>query len=133
LLTGGAIYLAGLTIETVADAQKWFFKQDSSKVGQFCNIGLWCYSQHPNWFGNLLLWGGILIINLPSLIEPLPDNNEAANFFYDYGVFYGLHVNYYWHVLALAFYGHCLMDNQKGISQMLSNLRLPNMGRTQTI
>jgi len=33
--------------------------------------------------------------------------------FYDYGVFYGLHVNYYWHVLALAFYGHCLTDNQK--------------------
>jgi len=81
LFTGGAIYLAGLAIETIADAQKWFFKQDQSKVGQFCNIGLWRYSQHPNWFGNLLLWGGILIINLPSLIEPLPDNNEAASLF----------------------------------------------------
>jgi steroid 5-alpha reductase family enzyme len=30
----------------------------------------WSVSQHPNFFGNLLIWIGILIINAPSLIEP---------------------------------------------------------------
>ena len=81
LVIGGAIYLAGITIETLADAQKWFFKQDPSKVGQFCNIGLWQHSQHPNWLGNLILWTGILVMNLPALIEPLPDNNGTASLF----------------------------------------------------
>jgi steroid 5-alpha reductase family enzyme len=42
---GGLIYLAGLCIETLADAQKWFFKQ--ANPGQFCNVGLWSISQHP--------------------------------------------------------------------------------------
>lgn len=81
LIIGGAIYIAGITIETLADAQKWFFKQDPSKVGQFCNIGLWQHSQHPNWLGNLILWTGILVMNLPALIEPLPDNNGTASLF----------------------------------------------------
>jgi len=71
LVSGGALYLLGLTIESLADAQKYFFKQSSTGVGQFCNVGLWKYSQHPNWFGNLLLWTGILVMNLPALIEPL--------------------------------------------------------------
>ena len=72
LASGGALYLIGLTIESLADAQKYFFKQQSSAAGKFCNVGLWKYSQHPNWFGNLLLWTGILVMNLPALIDPLP-------------------------------------------------------------
>ena len=88
LVSGGALYLLGLTIETLADAQKYFFKQQlSSTTGsQFCNIGLWKYSQHPNWFGNLLLWTGILVMNFPALIEPLPvitsgtDNGIVGDF-----------------------------------------------------
>jgi steroid 5-alpha reductase family enzyme len=84
LVSGGVLYFVGLTIETLADAQKYFFKQQSSATtSQFCNIGLWKYSQHPNWFGNLLLWTGILVMNLPALIEPLQavggaDNNVAT-------------------------------------------------------
>jgi steroid 5-alpha reductase family enzyme len=67
---GGLIYLAGLCIETLADAQKWFFKQ--ANPGQFCNVGLWSISQHPNFFGNLLLWAGIFVMNMPALIDPMP-------------------------------------------------------------
>jgi steroid 5-alpha reductase family enzyme len=86
LVSGGALYLAGFTIETLADLQKYFFKQQqaSAAASQFCNVGLWKYSQHPNWFGNLLLWTGILVMNLPALIEPLQavggaDNNVVTN------------------------------------------------------
>jgi len=71
LVSGGVLYLIGLTIESLADAQKYFFKQQQSNSMQFCNVGLWKYSQHPNWLGNLLLWTGILVMNLPALIEPL--------------------------------------------------------------
>lgn len=66
LHVGGVIYTLGLTIETVADAQKWFFKQ--THPGRFCNVGLWALSQHPNFFGNLLLWSGIFIMNIPALL-----------------------------------------------------------------
>lgn len=65
---GGLIFAIGLGIETLADGQKWWFKQ--SNPGQFCNVGLWAMSQHPNFFGNLVLWSGILIMNIPALILP---------------------------------------------------------------
>lgn len=72
LIAGGSLYLMGFTIESLADAQKYYFKKHPSTLpNQFCKVGLWKYSQHPNWFGNLLLWTGILVMNLPALIEPM--------------------------------------------------------------
>jgi len=65
---GIAIYSLGLITESLSDCQKWMFKQENPKA--FCNVGLWSVSQHPNWFGNLLLWTGIFIINMSSLVEP---------------------------------------------------------------
>lgn len=65
---GLILYVVGLTFETLADVQKYQFKQ--SHPGQFCNVGVWSLSQHPNWFGNLALWSGIFLLNAPALIEP---------------------------------------------------------------
>lgn len=76
LVSGGILYSIGLAIESIADIQKYVFKQQTSSAGQFCNVGLWKYSQHPNWFGNLLLWTGILVMNLPALIEPMPAGTD---------------------------------------------------------
>jgi steroid 5-alpha reductase family enzyme len=70
LRLGGALFGLGLLVETTADAQKWFFKQ--GHPGQFCDTGLWSLSQHPNWFGNLVLWAGIFVMNAPALIGPVP-------------------------------------------------------------
>lgn len=64
---GLLLFATGWIIETVADYQKWMFKQQHAS---FCNVGLWSWSQHPNWCGNLLLWLGIWWINAPSLIRP---------------------------------------------------------------
>jgi len=71
---GACIYVAGLVTETLADYQKWMFKQ--SNPGQFCDVGVWSLSQHPNFFGNLLIWFGIFIMNAPALVDP-----EAQSFF----------------------------------------------------
>ena len=65
---GTLLYILGLATETKADYQKWMFKKENP--GKFCNEGLWSISQHPNFFGNLLLWFGIYIMNVDSLIEP---------------------------------------------------------------
>ncbi|KAL7455046.1 hypothetical protein ACHAWC_006620 [Mediolabrus comicus] len=65
LFFGTFVYIVGLFMETIADYQKWTFKQ--TNPGQFCNIGLWSISQHPNFVGNICIWTGITIMNMPSL------------------------------------------------------------------
>lgn len=65
---GLAIFALGLCIETAADLQKWVFKADIANKGKFCDVGVWKLCQHPNWFGNLLLWTGILLLNAPTLL-----------------------------------------------------------------
>ena len=74
---GGFVFWSGLMIETIADGQKWFFKQNHP--GKFCHVGLWSYSQHPNFFGNLLLWAGIFLMNLPALILPAKASSSSSS------------------------------------------------------
>jgi len=64
---GTAIWLAGITIEAVADWQKSRFKADPANKGRFINVGLWRWSRHPNYFGEITLWTGMFIIAIPVL------------------------------------------------------------------
>jgi steroid 5-alpha reductase family enzyme len=64
---GLTVWLAGITIEAVADAQKSRFKADPANAGAFIDIGLWKWSRHPNYFGEITLWTGALIVALPVL------------------------------------------------------------------
>lgn len=66
-LVGAAVWLAGFTIEAVADAQKRRFKGDQANRGRFIQTGLWARSRHPNYFGEIVLWVGVTIIALPVL------------------------------------------------------------------
>lgn len=64
---GTAVWVAGFAIEVVADRQKSAFKQDSANEGRFITTGLWAWSRHPNYFGEITLWLGIAIIAVPVL------------------------------------------------------------------
>lgn len=64
---GIAIWLAGFVIEVVADRQKSTFKADSANEGRFINVGLWAWSRHPNYFGEIVIWTGMAVIALPVL------------------------------------------------------------------
>ena len=64
---GVAIWLAGFLIEVVADRQKSKFKADPANQGKFINVGLWAWSRHPNYFGEIVLWTGMAIIAVPVL------------------------------------------------------------------
>jgi len=66
-LLGVAIWALGLSIETIADQQKFAFRQNSANDGQFIQTGLWKQLQHPNYFGEILCWLGIFICAIPSL------------------------------------------------------------------
>ncbi|WP_244304707.1 DUF1295 domain-containing protein [Leucobacter viscericola] len=64
---GLAIWVVGFGIEVTADLQKNRFKADPGNKGKFIQSGLWSVSRHPNYFGEILLWVGVLVIALPAL------------------------------------------------------------------
>lgn len=66
-IVGIAIWTAGFVIEVVADRQKSTFKQDSANAGRFITTGLWSWSRHPNYFGEIVLWIGMAIMAVPIL------------------------------------------------------------------
>jgi len=66
-LLGTSLWLLGFVIEVVADYQKRAFRQDPQRTHEFITSGLWAWSRHPNYFGEILLWFGIALIALPVL------------------------------------------------------------------
>jgi steroid 5-alpha reductase family enzyme len=66
-LAGFLVWLFGFIIEVIADRQKSRFKADPENDGKFINVGLWSWSRHPNYFGEIVLWIGVAIIALPTL------------------------------------------------------------------
>jgi steroid 5-alpha reductase family enzyme len=57
-----------MALETIADAQLKFFKQEARKTSpahSICQTGLWRWSRHPNYLGQWILWVayGLLAIN----------------------------------------------------------------------
>ncbi len=62
---GIAIWVLGFIIEVVADAQKRAFRHDSANQGKFINTGLWSWSRHPNYFGEITLWLGMAVMAIP--------------------------------------------------------------------
>ncbi len=66
-LTGGLIWITGFFFEATADGQLDRFLSDKSNKGKILDRGLWRYSRHPNYFGEVIQWWGIFIIaiNVP--------------------------------------------------------------------
>ena len=66
-LLGMLVFAAGFVIEVVADRQKRSFRADPANEGRFITTGLWAWSRHPNYFGEIMLWIGIFLIAVPVL------------------------------------------------------------------
>lgn len=64
---GLALWLAGFVTEVVADRQKRRFRSHPENAGRFISTGLWAWSRHPNYFGEIVLWTGVAVIALPAL------------------------------------------------------------------
>ncbi len=64
---GLLVFVIGFVIEIIADMQKSNFRKDPNHKDQFIQQGLWAYSRHPNYFGEITLWTGIAIMSLSSL------------------------------------------------------------------
>jgi steroid 5-alpha reductase family enzyme len=66
-ILGAFIWLTGFLIEVIADRQKSNFNAKPENKGKFISTGLWSWSRHPNYFGEIVLWIGIAVIALPIL------------------------------------------------------------------
>ena len=67
LLIGLVIWIIGFAIEVIADNQKSKFRSNSENKDKFISTGIWSWSRHPNYFGEILLWIGMAVIAFPTL------------------------------------------------------------------
>ena len=74
---GAAIWLISIVGEAISDWQLDHFKKNPSNKGKVCDIGLWYYSRHPNYFFQLMIWIGVSLFSVCSpcgwlaIISPL--------------------------------------------------------------
>ncbi|MBL6902572.1 MAG: DUF1295 domain-containing protein [Luminiphilus sp.] len=66
---GVILWIIGFLVEVIADNQKSRFKADPANEGKFINTGIWSRAQHPNYFGEIVLWTGVAVMAWPSLSE----------------------------------------------------------------
>jgi steroid 5-alpha reductase family enzyme len=68
-LYGAVIWAVGFTFESVADWQMARFKADPGNAGRVLDKGLWAYSRHPNYFGEMLMWWGVFVVTLSTPVS----------------------------------------------------------------
>ncbi|AXL13440.1 DUF1295 domain-containing protein [Microbacterium foliorum] len=66
-VVGIVVWVLGMVIEIVADAQKSAFRADPKNKDEFIRTGLWSRSRHPNYFGEIVIWVGVFVTAAPVL------------------------------------------------------------------
>ena len=61
------IFGLGILWETISDMQLKSFRKDPKNKGKICTVGLWKYSRHPNYFGDLMCWIGLSTFTISSM------------------------------------------------------------------
>ena len=75
-MIGIVIWLVSFIMESVADVQKLKYLRAMKKSGArntVCNIGLWRYSRHPNYFAEWMVWNALVIASIPSWLKLYPN------------------------------------------------------------
>ena len=95
---GLLVWLFAFILESIADFQKLEFLKNMKNEGkqkQVCNVGLWKYCRHPNYFYEWMVWNGLIIAAIPSLLALEPVKIELFGNYFIYG---------FWLVLACLVY-----------------------------
>lgn len=61
---GLSLWITGFLWESIADWQLMQFKSKPENKGKIMTLGLWKYSRHPNYFGEILVWWGIFFFSI---------------------------------------------------------------------
>ena len=67
LIAGGAVILFATIYQGLADFQMRKFRLDPKNKDKCIDVGLWRYSRHPNYFGEILIWVGVFIASMPNI------------------------------------------------------------------
>jgi steroid 5-alpha reductase family enzyme len=96
-MIGLSIWLLAFTLESIADFQKLEFLQKMKKEGkqrQVCNVGLWKYCRHPNYFYEWMVWNSLIIAAIPSWLTLEPISIELFGNDYSDGLWLSLYAYY---------------------------------------
>jgi steroid 5-alpha reductase family enzyme len=66
-LFGLLVWAVGLIVEIISDSQKSNFNSNPANKDKFISVGLWSYSRHPNYVGEIVLWLGATVFAVSSL------------------------------------------------------------------
>lgn len=61
-IAGIVVFVLGFALQVVADAQKDAFRSNPANDARWCDAGVWAWSRHPNFFGEIALWWGAFIL-----------------------------------------------------------------------
>ncbi|MCG8453008.1 MAG: DUF1295 domain-containing protein [Spirochaetales bacterium] len=64
---GLGLFVLGFVLESLADAQKFVYRSRAENDGHWVDQGLWRYSRHPNYLGEIILWWGLYFAAIPVL------------------------------------------------------------------
>ena len=70
-ITGFLVWAIFFFLEHISDLQKQKFLINAKKnnlKNQVCNVGLWKYTRHPNYFSEWMIWNGLIIASFSSLL-----------------------------------------------------------------
>ncbi|KAI5121877.1 hypothetical protein M0805_001083 [Coniferiporia weirii] len=80
-IAGIVLWALGWTIESLADSQKFRFKSSKPPKDMPPSFGLWKWSRHPPYFGEMMCWWGIWILCLsPTADGSLPSSAKSAQY-----------------------------------------------------
>ncbi|KAF8322011.1 DUF1295-domain-containing protein [Clavulina sp. PMI_390] len=80
-IIGIILWAIGWLIETISDAQKYRFKASKPPKDRVADIGLWNWSRHPPYFGEICCWWGIWALCLsPTMNGNLPHHAKSAQY-----------------------------------------------------
>jgi len=71
-ILGYLLWLLSFGMEHLSDIQKKHFLKKAfleDRKKQVCNVGLWKYSRHPNYFSEWMVWNSLILSSLPSLFH----------------------------------------------------------------
>lgn len=68
-VAGVMLWLAAFVLETIADQQKQRFVKQAREAGDrkaVCDVGLWKYTRHPNYFFEWMVWNSLIVASIPA-------------------------------------------------------------------
>ena len=64
VLIGATISICAVNLQIISDKQMRDFKKNISNKAKIMNLGLWKYSRHPNYLGEVMFWIGLYVMAL---------------------------------------------------------------------